>query len=148
MKWVRAAGLVLGLALLYALTLSLVRYFAPAIPPPFGLFAALPAAGLPAFFAAPLAYRWKLPQPLVWVGIGYCLGSGIATAALLGGGEAPARYLETALVHALSLTVLAPATDGGYLPLWGNLLWLAVAVVLGSYGLDAYRGGRQEPRQL
>jgi hypothetical protein len=142
MKGLRGLGLVLGTAAVWALTLSLSRYYA--VPFPLNLFTSIAATGLPAFFGAALAYRWRLPQPLVWTIAGYCLGSGISTAVLMGPGEPASRYLLVTLAHAASLTVLAPAQGGGYVPLVGNLVWLLTSVFLGRYGLEAYRGGKGE----
>ena len=139
-NWLRGLGLVLASGVVWALLLWPVRYYQPVIPFPFGLFAMVLAAGLPAFFAAALAYRWRLPQPVVWAGAGYCLGSGIATAILMGPGETPGRYLQVAAAHAASLTALMPEAGGGLGLALGNLLWLAAAVIVGMYGIDAYRG--------
>jgi len=145
MRWLRGLGLVLGGAAVWTPLLWAARYYA--LPFPFGLFAPVLACGLPAFFLAALAYRWRLPLPVAWAAAGYCLGSGVATAILMGDGEPPARYVEAALTHAGSLTMLAPAVGGGSIPLVGNLLWLAVVVIVGIYGVETYQKGRPAPRR-
>ena len=138
MKRLRGAGLVVGCAAVWTATLWLSRYYL--VVGPAAIFTTMAAVGLPAFFAGALAYRWRLWQPPVWPAAGYCLGSGLATAALIGPGEPAARYAEAALTHAASVTVLMPSVGGGFVPAWGNLIWLAGVVVIARYGIDAYRG--------
>lgn len=139
-------AVVLGSALIWALALWAVRRWAGALPV-IGFFLPIAAIGLPAFFAAALAYRWRLWQPVVWSTVGYCLGSGIATAIdqaqyLQSQGTSPAfgQLAQTVLVHAATLTVFGPATPGPWMQYWGNLLWVVVAVASGLYGIETYRG--------
>jgi hypothetical protein len=140
MKWLRGAGLLLGSAAIWTGTLWLQYHHGPAFP--LGLFTLIAAIGLPAFFAAALAYRFRLPQPVAWAVAGYCLGAGLFTAVNMPPPQPLARYLSVALAHAASLTILAPATDGSFVPLPANLLYLSIAVFTALYGVDAYRGPR------
>ena len=70
--------------------------------------------------------------------------SGIFISYNMGGGEPIARYVQVALAHAVSLTVLAPAVGGGYLPLWGDLVWVVLAAFIAMYALEA-AGGKRKP---
>ena len=139
MKPLRAVGLVLGGAAVWSVTLWLARRYP--VEPPTAVFTTVAAVGLPAFFGGALAYRWRLWQPPLWLALGYCLGSGIAVAALMAPGLALEQYASAALAHAGSLTVLVPAPGGGVQPWWPNLVWLAGVVVITLFGIDAYRGG-------
>ena len=138
MKVLRGFALLLGGSLASAVLLVPVRYFA--LPLPFSFFAPILAVGLPAFFTAPLAHRWRLPFPIAWSVLGYSLGSGIATGTLLIG--SPGERFSAGLVNAASLTLLGPA--GLYL---GNLLWLIAAGMMGYYGLETYQGRGPVPRE-
>jgi drug/metabolite transporter (DMT)-like permease len=147
MKWLRGAGLVLGAAAVWTLALSLTGH--SPMPLPLGIFTAIAALGLPAFFAGPLAYRWRLPLPEAWAAAGYCLGSGAATAVLYllaTRGEPVVRYLQVALAHAASLTILMPLGEG-FTPQWVNLIRLAIVVVIARYGVEAYKGDRPRADQ-
>src|SRR5436305_867278 len=104
MKALRGLALLLCGSLVSAALLVPVRYFA--LPLPFSFFAPILAVGLPAFFAAPLAHRWRLPFPIAWSVLVYSLGSGIATGILLIG--TPGERLTGGLVNAASLTILGP----------------------------------------
>jgi hypothetical protein len=144
MKALRGVGLVLGGALAWVVTLRLATALALAYP--LGLFVQVAALGLPAFFAAALAYRWRLPQPLIWTVAGYCLGSGLDTAfsyvefcRSTGEAWSVGRCAQAFAMNALSLGVEEPVAGGGFAPVWGNMLWLATVIAVGLYGIDTYR---------
>jgi hypothetical protein len=136
--WLRGLGLVVGAGLVWTLTLWLNHTF-NALPFPFSYLALILAVGLPAFFAAPLAYRWRLPWPVVWSTVGYCLGSALNLALTLEPGIPFSRHLQVAAVHFATATLTLPLVDGSFAPALGNLLWVVCAVVIAQYGLDAYR---------
>jgi hypothetical protein len=104
--------------------------------------------GVPAFFGAGLAQRSGLPQPPLLAAAAYCLGSGIATAILMGGGETPARYITVALVHAVSLTVMVPATGGGFMTFIMNPIWLLAAYMIAREGVSAMGKPRTVPSSV
>ena len=145
MKLLRAVGLVLGGAVVWSITLWLARRYP--VEPPAAIFTTVAAVGLPAFFGGALAYRWRLWQPPLWSALGYCLGSGVATAALMPPGQTLEGSVRVALAHAGSLTVLVPDPVGTLRPWWANLVWLAGVVIIALYGIEAYRGGGPVQKQ-
>lgn len=149
MRWLLGVLLVVGASLLWVLTLWPSRYYGGVIPFPLGLFTSIAAVGLPAVAAALLACRLDLPRPRVWAAAGYCLGSAIVTSILMGTAESATRYVTVAAAHVATLTLLVPAEGGGFIPYWGDLLWVVVAFVLSGYGVDLYAKRLHEgPRRL
>lgn len=134
MNWQRALGLVAMSGLVWSGTLAASRYFGI-----LGIVGAIAGVGLPALLFGQLAGRRRLPQPLAWPLLGYCLGSGIATSILMGSGEAPARYAVVALAHSASLTTAIPAVGGGFVFVWMNLFWLVVVGLIASYGVETVK---------
>jgi len=146
-RWLSGLGLVVAAALLRALLLAAYRYYQGTLPFPLNLLAMLAAIGLPAYLVGIVASRRQLPLPPAWAVAGYCLGSGVATAVLMGAGETAGRYALTALAHAASFTVLVPAVGGGFVTVLENLLWMAVVVVTAIYGAESRQGRtRAEPQ--
>lgn len=140
MMILRAAGVVLASAAAYAALLAPARYYGGAIPIPLGgLVVTVLAVALPGAGTALLARRWRLSRPSLLALAGYCLGSGAVTSVLMGGGEPAARYVLAGLAHAATATVLMPAEGGGFIPFWGNLLWVAIAFLFAQEGVSAAR---------
>ena len=150
MQALRAFGVVLGGALLWAVTHEVLRRVA--VPFPLSLVALLVAKGLPAFVVAPLAARWRLWQPALLTTVGYCLGSGISTALSSQafveerGMMMPlSHYAEVGVVHALSLTLMVPLHPRGYTFDPGNVLWLAAVFMMAGYAMETV-GGKRPPQ--
>ena len=148
MKAGRTLGLVAGMTAAFAVLLYLARYYGGALPFPLGIVLQVAAVGVPAFFGAGLAQRWGLPQPPLLAAAANCLGSGIATAILMGGGETAARYITVALVHAASLTVMVPAVGGGFMTFLMNPIWLLAAYMIAREGVSAVGKPRALPKSV
>ena len=133
MKVLRGVGLAAAGALLWAATLYLYGRFP--VPFPASLFAQVLALGLPAFAVAPLAHRFRLPQPLLWTAVSFSLGWAIHTALVVD--ASLARRLEILLVQTVTFTIAQPVLPAGYT--WRFPLALAIAVIVGSYALEAFR---------
>lgn len=145
MKVARALALIAGTTAAFAVLLYLARYFGGALPFPLGIFLQIAAVGVPAFFGAGLAQREGLPQPPLLAAAAYCLGSGIATSVLMGGGEPASSYVTVALVHTVSLTVMVPAMGGGFMTFIMNPLWLVATYLIAREGVSAVCKARPAP---
>ena len=137
MKAARILAILAGMTAAFAGLLYLARGYGGALPFPLGIILQVAAVGLPAFFGAGLAQRRGLPQPPLLAAVAYCLGSGVATAILMGSGETAVRYATVALVHAVSLTVMVPAMGGGFITFMLNPLWLIAAYMIAREGVSA-----------